>query len=427
MIRLEKLHVHKLGNVVPDTLLHFSQQGALLLGKNGTGKTTLLNVIVAMLRSDWDSLLAMSEDSFELEYRLRFIDSEAGEHSLDVRMCSVPTRQPDDLALRLIGPQQHSFFEAFLRDQEGSLCLHVSTKDGKTALRDAQGTSYGRSVAVNAPANALTFGDDQGHHPYPPSMQLGIELYQLTEQLLRFDEASGVYDRLTSESAQPSPLVSFFRPDHVSTVAFRSAVLSKNTCRALRASFGSQPEAPEQLRFDTAQGDLPWLAEFLARTGIEKVTLTTELFSSKHSSEKTIAEYGPLAIRYVTKGRALRGNHLSFGEKRLFALLHLFDAQESIILADELVNGLHHEWIQHCIDLAETRQSFLSSQNPLLFDFMHFSSPQDAADRFIECTLDEAGRFLWRNMSLEDASEFYEVYESGIQHVSEILRTRGYW
>jgi hypothetical protein len=81
---------------------------------------------------------------------------------------------------------------------------------------------------------------------------------------------------------------------------------------------------------------------------------------------------------------------LSFGQKRLLAFLYYLEANPSVVVADELVDGLHHRWIEKCIE----------------------------ADR---------ERMVWSNMTAYDAERFFEAYQVGIQHVSEILRTKGLW
>ena len=48
-----------------------------------------------------------------------------------------------------------------------------------------------------------------------------------------------------------------------------------------------------------------------------------------------------------------------------------------MVIADELVNGLHHSWIEECIQAIGDRQTFLTSQNPLLLDYLSFASPED--------------------------------------------------
>jgi len=49
---LQRLKVHRFRNVRPGTELAFSEHMNVLLGRNGTGKTTLLDLISVVLRSD---------------------------------------------------------------------------------------------------------------------------------------------------------------------------------------------------------------------------------------------------------------------------------------------------------------------------------------------------------------------------------------
>lgn len=34
---------------------------------------------------------------------------------------------------------------------------------------------------------------------------------------------------------------------------------------------------------------------------------------------------------------------------------------------------------------------------------------------------------IWENMSEEDAEELFSAYQVGVEHVSEILQSRGLW
>ena len=34
---------------------------------------------------------------------------------------------------------------------------------------------------------------------------------------------------------------------------------------------------------------------------------------------------------------------------------------------------------------------------------------------------------IWRNPTNEEASEFFEAYETGVQRVSDILISKGFW
>jgi hypothetical protein len=102
----------------------------------------------------------------------------------------------------------------------------------------------------------------------------------------------------------------------------------------------------------------------------------------------------------------------------------------SIVIADELVNGLHHGWIKACMDAIAERQAFLTSQNPLLFEYVEFGSIEQVQARFITCKselVDDAEQLVWQNMPREDAARFYEAYTDEIEQVGEILITRGLW
>jgi hypothetical protein len=92
------------------------------------------------------------------------------------------------------------------------------------------------------------------------------------------------------------------------------------------------------------------------------------------------------------------------------------------------VNGLHHAWIRRCLDEIGSRQAFLASQNPLILDELPIGTSEEVQRLFFHCGLSEPDkRFLWRNFTVEEAVEFTEAYEVGIQHVSDILRTHDLW
>jgi hypothetical protein len=87
--------------------------------------------------------------------------------------------------------------------------------------------------------------------------------------------------------------------------------------------------------------------------------------------------------------------------------------------------------IDLCLDTIGDRQSFLATQNPLLLDHIGFHSAEEVQRTFILCDLlemtDGQESMQWRNMSGQEAGEFFGDYEVGIQHVNDILRTRGLW
>ncbi len=122
---------------------------------------------------------------------------------------------------------------------------------------------------------------------------------------------------------------------------------------------------------------------------------------------------------------------LSYGQKRLFSFIYYAACNPYIIIADEMVNGIHQQWIDECMDLITDRQCFLTSQNPLLLDYLEFESAEDVHKTFIQCKRlegeNEDVQMVWSNLKPEDAQTFYGAYQRGFQHVSEILIIHGFW
>jgi hypothetical protein len=92
--------------------------------------------------------------------------------------------------------------------------------------------------------------------------------------------------------------------------------------------------------------------------------------------------------------------------------------------------GLHHRWIATSIEALGQRQAFLTSQNPLLLDYIPIASADEVRRSFVLCRGEpREGRpgWIWENMSQEDAEELFSAYQVGVEHVSEILQSRGLW
>jgi hypothetical protein len=117
-------------------------------------------------------------------------------------------------------------------------------------------------------------------------------------------------------------------------------------------------------------------------------------------------------------------------QKRLLSFLYYSACNPDIVIADELVNGLHYEWIEACLEEIQDRQSFLTSQNPILLDMLPIESAEDVRRSFILCSNevhDGCGQMVWKTMSEQRAEGFFRAYETQALQVSEILRTNDLW
>jgi hypothetical protein len=153
-----------------------------------------------------------------------------------------------------------------------------------------------------------------------------------------------------------------------------------------------------------------------------------EVKSSGGSSESKLTN-----LRFLFKvGKdQLTNGSLSYGEKRLVAFFAMSEASPEILIADELVNGLHHEWIRACLTEIGERQAILTSQNPLLLDDVEFADAADVRRGVVLCEKvkaeDGLTELVWRNPTGDEAGEFFAAYETGLKSVSEVLISKGFW
>ena len=197
----------------------------------------------------------------------------------------------------------------------------------------------------------------------------------------------------------------------------------------LLAAYAPLSSDPFVASFDRLQ----WLKEIPAILGFTSAALRPRLLTRSQEGEKVTTRYqGFDCIFQRADGSQISHELLSFGQKRLFSFLWYLAVREELpVVADELLNGLHHEWIEVCFDRLRDRQSFLATQHPLLLDHIPVESREAVRTTFIRCSLesgpDGRERMAWRNFDEDEAERFFVAYQTGIQQVSEVLRTEGLW
>ncbi|MBK9366647.1 MAG: ATP-binding protein [Deltaproteobacteria bacterium] len=156
-------------------------------------------------------------------------------------------------------------------------------------------------------------------------------------------------------------------------------------------------------------------------------------FLIRRTERKVDGEFTSDTMKGITfkailpNGSEFDQDKLSFGQKRMLTFLWYAAANEhGPIIVDELANGLHHAWIQKCFEVIGERQAFLSTQNPLILDFLDFTSAEHTARSMVRCEVGERG-WRWGNLNTEEAERLYRACQANFMHVSEILRSEGLW
>jgi len=402
MNKLTKLSIEQFRNVAPTTL-EFRPGINVLLGKNAAGKTTLLRLLSTALGHPEPSL---QDDVLKVRYRVsgRELDYE---HTITRVLRTMPNLTIEPLREELPSLKQT---DSFVFEKNGAVAVKAEVRSNEIVLEfDGQQKSVGR-LDVSPSADviwALSLYLDDGRSPLSAAF-LRSKVYGAG----RMDESLDQF----------------------------AALLKYEMIRVDKTLRVSPSEMPRSMVQGVLSASMPegtsaaFAPEFLGR--VARV-LGYESASSRFDVEHLAPSYGRQAVRlsnlrffFKRPGEEISHDLLSYGQKRLLAFFAHADASPDVIIADELVNGLHHEWITACLKEIGDRQAFLTSQNPLLLDFLRFDSAEEVRRTFILCertTGASGAQLIWRNPTEEEADSFFAAYQTGIQRVSDILLTKGFW
>lgn len=404
MLTLTRLEIRRFRNIAPTTL-HFGPGFNVLLGKNGTRKTTLLDLIAAILSDD---LSRYAHEEIDLTYEL------SSNYSLTVEMSRTRVEVPPPAAEATI-PSRLETGPRF--DEIG--VLEIRERRERIEVR-------GRQTSINGPVQLPVGPFERAFRLSTTSMARldFLEGHSTAGELQRFDESLGMFMAMTGEGSSPIAMnVVFdgagpFGSGRLSTASLW-LVLFHHLSRAFDED--AVRATSDELHFLGAAAKAFDMSRAEARFPVDR----------RESPSAVEFILGPPEFRFIRAGNAIRHGSLSYGQKRLLSFFYYLELTAGApVVADELVNGLHHEWIDLCVSRLRDRQCFLTSQNPLLLDYLSFDSVEAVERSFILCHLqreEELERVEVRNMTRAEAEGFYSAYQARIQHVGEILRDRGLW
>jgi ABC-type molybdenum transport system ATPase subunit/photorepair protein PhrA len=406
------LHIHSLDDL-RDQRVRFDPSINVVLGKNGVGKTTLLNVLAAALGRDFRS---WSTRSFDVEYRF-----ELGEWFWHYRVKNVrdPSRDHDGRA----GYRP----EVTLRVRFEEIAFEIESDDRE--LRRTINRSTERFEGVGLLTAFLVAG--RAGDPWSNTTMVAMAPCSFDPVLSRFDEGLDTFRAVLAQVADDRPM------------AFTKQASERHVWRGSRSALGvigrpsrlvdldailEDPTRPvrlssEQLGISQAFLDALGATELFADLGLPEIRST---------DEETSISLSQLAFFMKrANGDVLRHTSWSWGQQRLVAFALYLAEHRSYVVADELVNGMHHEWIELCLREVGDRQCFITSQNPILVDFVSLTSAQQIERAFVLCEVRESkpGRTArtWRNMTEREAQTLFDARSVGLQSTSEIMRFHGWW
>ncbi|MEQ1503889.1 MAG: AAA family ATPase [Myxococcota bacterium] len=384
---LRRLVLHRFRNIVPDTELRFDPGVNVVLGKNASGKTTLLRVLEAVLSGRmqllWDEQASVSAE-FEVD----------GERTT-VRYSSDPGSRTETLAV-----------DAHRAGSRASLSF-----EGDFARLVVDGTEVSRSRHYKLEGNVRGAVSELAVRDW-------TALRPFDDQLVRFPEDLSHFDRVMRGEVRVSA-----RPPG----SFVTVVQSPTEWGSLLYREGHLIHPWHSLS-DSAPRELVLVGTPIHDAAREMGFESAEVKLRAVDTGASPVVYGDLDVALQRRdGSWVRAEQLSWGQKRLLSWW-LVPAGRYWV-SDELTNGLHHEWIERVLARMGGHQAFLATQNPLLLDHLEFGAADEVQRRIVACRTAQNGRerLAWTNPTREQAERFFTAYQVGIQHVSELLRLEDLW
>lgn len=432
MVKLNWLQVNRFRSVKPGTRLTFNPGHNVLLGQNGTGKTTLLNLVAAAVRSDFSEY---KDEEFDVSYELA---SDKGSVTFSVRNENRAPSVAEAISFRelvALSPEGMMlspvlFVSMVVSIKQTGFQLKIDTVGKRGSLLRMDGPTPREpyeidlsDVAVLTPGAVLFHGLAQWETfvsvvPEPASaVDEFIDLILSRNE--RFDESLEYFNNFGRLH------ISFIRGSDGS-VFRRRGTLDPATGLQLRGLAEKRWGAD---RYVLTDAQLHFLKRTTQLLDFESAEAIIELQDSGKQGQFDFMHLGNLRFYFSHRsGWKISEKMLSYGQKRMLAFMHYLDTARSVVIADELVNGLHHRWIRSCFEALGPRQAFLTSQNPLLLDYLNFQSPEEVRSAFVLCGWEKGPeQMVWENMSEEAARDFFDSYKVGFQQVGELLQSKGLW
>lgn len=416
-MKLKWLEIERFRNVAPGTRLEFDDGFNVVLGRNGTGKTTLLRLIEAVVTGDYRPFV---RESFTIECELS-----SGDSRLCVRVSHHRNVRPADgvrpVTARLASETSQTEVNLVCDEGETTRLMAASSPNGTLISADGD-TFSAASITISHESIFLSLGRrfTESKRELKPKMLHRLAAYH--DLNARFDEATELFSNLIGHTGpRESP--------YLMEAEGSGVILGLGFFPEQHSLFEHPTGEHSQPTMLLSHVQLPFLEELARLLDAESVCM---IFNRSHNEgepgSRVVYFDHPVFQVSFPSGLDVAHDHLSYGQRRLMAYAYYLETITGPVIADELVNGMHHTWIESCLQHIEAsrKQAFLTSQNPLLLDYLEFESAEEAQRAFVLCELD-GDTFVWRQMSDDEARRFYSAYEVGVQHVGDILRTKGLW
>lgn len=437
MYYLKELQIEKFHLISEPVKITFNKDFNYLIGKNGTGKTTLLEII--------KSLFALNFDYFdfidsEISIRGHFFNSE-DLSSIYIEFTSNPSnkenylrrKEYETLIFPSIGNRIGNNIKIEIQKEEEKL-LTLNINKGNTFLihkEHKKNLEYSNNII-----DIFSRMHDSLQENNSKEVIFIFNKYHIwlmhNVQLNRFEEGLES-ERHFFKAFIP---ITIKKNNQIDFFGFHNAIVNKTTAEkakitnffnSFQKNIRNKDEYSENLILTKNDShvikmisDLIFADDIRINYHLKNIQIHDEAIELELAS--------PLISIVLNNGSIISYSNLSFGEKRLFNTVYSMENCTNCFLLDEPVNGFHHDFIEKVIELSRSynSQKFIANQNPLLLDYMESEKKEDFQSQVIFCRR-ESDKVSWVNPSDKEAEMFMEDYDSQFLPVSSILKNLDLW
>lgn len=427
MRRLRRLRINKFRNVKPGTTLRLHDGVTAVIGKNASGKSTLLDLISMSLRSNFRSLRG---EDFDLEYDMEHVH---GDQRCTIHVHAGTRARQGTSSLMSTEIQEVRIFRAEVKVRTDNN-EYTITQQGDIAQVEHQGKVIESDIG-DATGTCEPFV--WGFGPIAVSQKdqfralfigLFVESLAAAVRAFRFDEALHVFDSIVgSASSEPVTMAVYHADKKASSLLQVTAdLITGFVPRPLRDLAEVRlRQRPDSSILEVDHDEVRFLGRAVKLFGYKSARMSLSLVrSTPPKNGASRAFFSRFRFVFTRRDRStIHHELLSHGQKRLLALLYYLDANPHHVVADELASGLHFDWVSEVMKEVSKHQAFLASQNPMIFDHLRFDSAYETSRSFIICEL-FGEEMMWRNMGKDEATSLFGAYEEGRQRVGDLIRDK---
>lgn len=422
-LSLRSLTIHRYEQFRNCPRIELSPDDNLILGINGSGKTSLLRLLAAVLRWNYDALLGQP---FDVEFEQVLEQDDATATSIKGKVQYQPalrgTEQPlPDWRGAL---SKYDGFEAYfdISSSERAYVIEVRNsrfhvkQDGEVLIGDEPVESLLADLLSNIRDFALLPLWNCTRHTFL-IRETDIDFIELTTHI----PYDFLIDRRPGRPVPPALNLGFSKPEYQQ---WRSLV--RMLIAGIRDERGKEKYLPPiTYGRDTATE----LNAMLMALDAESISFRLKIEQTQSfSDEVTFEGQGvEIGVRF-SSGTEVIDSRLTFGQKRLITIaLGALLCGGSPLLVDELDNGLHPGLVEKVLGLIRGRQTFIASHNKLVVDLLDYESPEDMRCTIHVCRRNQDGTQSLVALSDEQVREVFEKIEVGIMNPSDVLLQEGLW